>query len=91
MENMIAADGTVVTEEMITRWTEALDRDEWPEGWENKSEIMEGKPVSYTQLDTLSIKLPTALKTAAQKQASNEGKTVSAYVRGLIASALLTL
>lgn len=35
--------GKVVTDEMIADWEGALERDEWPNGWVNVGEIVEGK------------------------------------------------
>ena len=35
--------GKVVTDEMIADWESALERDEWPSGWVNVGEIVEGK------------------------------------------------
>ena len=35
--------GKVVTDEMIADWESALERDEWPNGWVNVGEIVEGK------------------------------------------------
>lgn len=33
----------VVTDEMIADWEGAIERDEWPNGWVNVGEIVEGK------------------------------------------------
>lgn len=35
--------GCPVTDEMIDGWERALGRDEWPSGWVNVGEIVEGK------------------------------------------------
>lgn len=42
MGKMRTADGRSVSDEMIEKWTEALDNDEWPEGWVNVGDIIEG-------------------------------------------------
>ena len=34
----------MVTDEMIDGWCDALDRDEWPEDWKSRSEIVYGRP-----------------------------------------------
>lgn len=39
----VADDGGAVTDEMIAGWESALERDEWPSGWVNVGEIVEGK------------------------------------------------
>ena len=44
MADIKAANGTVVTEQMLDSWSSALDRDEWPEGWANKGEVVYGRP-----------------------------------------------
>lgn len=41
---IIAENGEVVTDEMISGWEEALGRDEWPNGWANVGEIVEEEP-----------------------------------------------
>jgi hypothetical protein len=35
--------GKVVTDEMIAEWEGVLERDEWPNGWANVGEVVEGK------------------------------------------------
>ena len=45
MESEIGAEnGEIVTDEMISCWEEALERDEWPDGWTNVGEVVEGAP-----------------------------------------------
>lgn len=41
MNGVVAENGKVVTDEMIDGWESALERDEWPSGWVNVSEIVE--------------------------------------------------
>lgn len=43
MNEVVAKNGKVVTDEMISGWESALERDEWPSGWVNVGEIVEGK------------------------------------------------
>ena len=43
MNGIVAENGKVVTDEMIANWESALERDEWPSGWVNVGEIVEGK------------------------------------------------
>lgn len=43
MNGIVAENGKVVTDEMIADWESALERDEWPSGWVNVGEIVEGK------------------------------------------------
>ena len=39
MDTIKTVDGRLVTEEMLDKWSDALSRDTWPGGWENKSNI----------------------------------------------------
>lgn len=91
MARFKAADGSVVTDEMIDGWCEALDRDEWPEGWKSRSEIVYGRPpLSVGGTVTLSIKIPVAMKQAIASEAKRRGTSTSNYARALLAEALLT-
>ena len=40
---IVAENGQTVTEDMIAKWAEALDKDKWPSGWKNVGDIVEGK------------------------------------------------
>lgn len=42
MNGIVAENGNVVTDDMIADWESALERDEWPSGWVNVGEIVEG-------------------------------------------------
>lgn len=44
---LIAADGSVICLETLDEWCEFLDHDRWPTGWENRSDIVHGKPTSH--------------------------------------------
>ena len=90
MARFKATDGSVVTDEMIDGWCEALDRDEWPEGWKSRSEIVYGRlPLSVGGPVTLSIKVPVAMKQAIASEAKRRGTSTSNYARTLLAEALL--
>ena len=41
---LIAADGSVICLETLDEWCEFLDHDRWPTDWENRSDIVHGKP-----------------------------------------------
>lgn len=41
--DMNSENGKAVTDEMIADWENSLERDEWPNGWANAGEIVEGK------------------------------------------------
>lgn len=92
MNGIVAENGKVVTDEMIASWEETLERDEWPAGWVNVGEIVEGKlPASLSDAVTLSVKIPAPMKKAIDAEAENEGKTTSAYVRGVLADSLMAI
>ena len=76
MNGIVAENGKVVTDEMIADWESALERDEWPSGWVNVGEIVEGKlPKAAPDTVTLSLKVPAAMKRALEKEAKAEGKS----------------
>lgn len=90
MADIIAEDGTRVTDEMIGAWGEALDRDEWPEGWHNVGEVVDGRSGMPAEgMQTLSVKVPASLKRAVDRKAKGEGVSTSAFVRSALARALL--
>lgn len=90
MTEIKAANDKVVTDEMLDDWCAALDRDEWPEGWENRSEVVYGRPpLSAGSSVTLSIKVPAAMKQRIAAEAKQRGTSTSNYARALLAEALL--
>ncbi len=92
MNEIIAENGKVVTDEMIADWEESLERDEWPNGWTNVGEIVEGRlPKVAPETTTLSLKVPVAMKRALEREAKAEGKSTGAYARGILADALMEL
>lgn len=92
MNGIVAENGMLVTDEMIAGWETALERDEWPSGWENVGEVYEGRlPSSMADSVTLSVKTPTPMKRVIDSEARSEGKTTSAYVRGVLADSLMAI
>ena len=90
MDEIIAENGQVVTDEMIATWAQALDNDEWPSGWTNVGDVVDGRlPKTAPKTVTLSLKVPVAMKKALDNEAKAEGKSTGAYVRGLLATSLL--
>lgn len=88
--SIVAENGKVVTDKMIDEWESALERDEWPEGWVNVGDVVEGKlPTSMSESVTLSIKVPAAMKKAIEQEAQLEGKSTSSYVRGVLVDNLM--
>jgi cellobiose phosphorylase len=90
MDKITANNGQVVTTAMIDKWAESLDADKWPSGWKNVGEIQDGLPqTSPANTETLSIKLPAAMKVAVINNARVSGKSTSAFVRGIIENSLV--
>ena len=91
MNGIVAENGQLVTDEMIEKWESALEHDEWPSGWVNVGEIIEGRhPKTTLETATLSVKVPLAMKKALEEKAKSEGESTGAYVRGLLAYSLMT-
>lgn len=91
MKKIIANNGQIVTNKMIENWTSSLDADKWPDGWRNVGEIIEGIPKTTSpNTETLSIKIPVAMKVAVRKGAEESGQTTSAFVREIIEDALVS-
>lgn len=91
MSNITASNGQIVTDAMIENWAESLDADKWPSGWKNVGGVCEGVPkVTSANTETLSIKIPAAMKTAVARQAKASGQTTSAFVRGIIEDSMVS-
>ncbi len=90
MDPIKTIDGKVVTEEMLDRWSEALDRDEWPDGEHNVGDIVVGCPPSSVEGSTvLSVKIPISIKRALESRAKTRGQSISEYVRTVIVEELV--
>jgi hypothetical protein len=91
MDAIKTIDGHLVTEETLDRWSEALDRDEWPEGWVNVGPVTIGRPPMSAEGSTvLSVKIPVAMKKAIENEAKGEGISTSDYVRSVLVSDLVS-
>ncbi len=92
MNGIVAENGKVVTDEMIADWESALERDEWPSGWVNVGEIVEGKlPKAAPDTVTMSLKVTASMNRAIDKEAKSEGKSTGAYARGILADGLMAI
>ena len=86
MSGIAAEDGKVVTDEMIAGWERSLERDEWPGGWVDVGEAIDGRlPKAAPETVTLSLKVPAAMKRALER----EGKSTGAYALGILADGLM--
>jgi len=76
MNGIVAENGMVVTDEMIADWESALERDEWPSGWVNVGEIVEGKlPKAAPETATFSLKVLVAMKRGSASARSIPGSS----------------
>ena len=86
----VAIDGRQISEDMITRWCEAYDKGEFPEGEHSLGKAVMGRPpLSSEQTVTLAIKVPVGMKVALAKKAEKQGVTLSAYARSVLADDIL--
>lgn len=85
-----AANGQLVTDEMIDTWCESLDRDKWPSDWVNVGDVVHGKPpVDSGESVVLSVKIPLGMKRAIEARAKSRGVSTSAAARELLEDGLL--
>ena len=77
-----AANGQVVTDEMIDAWCESYERGEFPDGEHTVGGIGEGTA-------TLSVKIPLGMKEAIRRRAAAEGMTPSEFARAALSEKLL--
>lgn len=90
MDAIKAIDGTLVTEEMIEGWCDALDNDEWPSGWVNVGDIVSGQPpVAATCSEPITTKVTKAMKNALVLEAEKEGISTSEAMREALTEWLL--
>ena len=92
MDGIVAENGKVVTDEMIAGWESALERDEWPSGWVNVGDVVDGRlPKAAPETVTLSLKVPAAMKRALEREAKAQGESTGAFARGIIADGLMSM
>jgi hypothetical protein len=86
----IAANGQEITEAMIEGWCEAYERGEFPEGERTVGGVVMGRPpLSADKTVTVTVKIPIGMKEALARKAQNQGVTMSAYVRSVLANDIL--
>ncbi|MCI6843140.1 MAG: hypothetical protein MR874_00045 [Coriobacteriaceae bacterium] len=92
MGGIVAENGRVVTDGMIADWESALERDEWPSGWVNVGDVVDGRlSKAAPETVTLSLKVPAAMKRALEREAKAEGKSTGAFARGILADGLMSM
>ena len=77
-----AANGQVVTDEMIDAWCESYERGEFPDGEHTVGGIVHGRP-------PLSGEIPLGMKEAIRRRAAAEGMTPSEFARAALSEKLL--
>lgn len=88
----VAANGQVITDEMINRWCESYEKGEFPEGEKTVGKVVYGRPpLSSEGTVTLSVKVPIGMKVAIEQKAKEEGVGTSAFVRSALAAKLLAV
>lgn len=85
-----AANGQMITEDMIDTWCAAYEKGEFPKGEHTVGDVVRGRPpLSGDETVTLSVKVPMGMKEAIRKRAAEEGMTPSEYARLALSEKLL--
>lgn len=60
MSGIVAENGKEVTDEMVAEWEGSLEQGEWPSGWANVGDTLEGRlPKTSPGIATLTLRSPT--------------------------------
>ena len=87
-----AANGQVVTDEMIDAWCESYEHGGFPDGEHTVGGIVHGRPpLSSEGTATLSVKIPLGMKEAIRRRAAAEGMTPSEFARAALSEKLLAV
>lgn len=87
-----AANGQLVTDDMLARWCNALDNDKWPDGEYSVGSVIKGRPpMSAEGSAVLSVKVPPAMKRVIESAAKNEGVTTSDFIRSMLVNGLVQI
>lgn len=85
-----AANGQVITDEMIDTWCESYEHGEFPDGEHTVGGIVHGRPpLSSEGTATLSVKISLGMKEAIRRRAAAEGMTPSEFARAALSEKLL--
>ena len=92
MSEYIAANGQVITEEMISRWCASYERGEFPTGEHTVGGVHVGRPpMSTDKTVTIGLKVPSGMRAALTAKAKEHGMTMSAYAREVLANDLMAV
>lgn len=87
-----AANGQLVTDDMLSRWCNSLDNDEWPDGEYSVGNIVKGRPpMSAEGSAVLSVKVPPAMKRVIENAAKNKGVSTSDFIRSILVNGLVQI
>ena len=90
MDVIKAANGKMVTGEMLNRLCEVLDKDEWPAGEHSIGQSINGRPPLSAEGSTvLSVKVSPAMKRAIEREAAAESLSTGKLVRTVLAEGLI--
>lgn len=90
MSDFTAMDGQKITDEKLAAWERDYARGTFPEGERNLSQVIHGSPRSLSGegSETLSVKIPVAMKRALIATAKKQQLTTSELVRITLAKSL---
>ncbi len=81
----VAENGVAVTEEMVQTWCEAYEAGEIPEGYDEASPVVQGRPKLFEgEMTSVTIRIPVQEKSALQQEAASQGVSMSVYLRGIL-------
>lgn len=90
MSDFTAIDGQKITDEKLAAWEQDYAQGTFPEGEKNLSQVIHGSPRSLSSegSETLSVKIPVAMKRALIATAKKQQLTTSELVRITLAKSL---
>ncbi len=82
----ITQDGQEITGKTIEEWCEAYETGRFPDGYSPSGDIVRGRPTLYgDKMSSITIRVPEIQKVALEREATDSGVTLSAYLRNIIA------
>lgn len=91
MSEFVALNGQTVTDAQLDAWESSYAQGKFPAGEKNLSAIIHGAPraLSSEGSETLSVKIPAAMKRALTATADKENMTTSELVRAILTKSLI--
>lgn len=90
MSTFTALNGQTVTDEKMETWEQSYAQGTFPPGEKNLGQVINGAPRSLSPegSETLSVKIPVAMKRAITASARNQNISTSELVRSLLAKSM---